>query len=445
MPTPLSHENVVITGVGVVSAIGMSAEDFFQGLLDRRSGVCSLANRTDGDARPPVSESDDEIDGVWIGAPITEFDAKQFVRPRKALKVMCREIAMAFASAQLAIDHAGLRESIPAADDGVVQPSRLGTVYGGEMFFSPPSELVDTARKCLDDSGTVTTREFGNAAKREVTPLWMLKYLPNMPACQVGIAVNSQGPNNTLVLGDVSGPASLLEAQSYLQRGIADTMLVGATGTKISATRLIYRQNLAFASVGQDDVSDASRPHDPDSVGVVGGEGAASLVVETATSAAGRGAKVYAKLLSIASRFAATDSMDATKERGARQAITLAVEAVLSDAGVSAAEIGLVVSHAMGDHAVDLAERKAIIGSGITAPTVAVSGALGHCGAASGMLGIAAGVLALESDTVPPTRCMRPSPDANLCQRPQELHSPFVLCVAHTTEGCATAVLLGKP
>jgi 3-oxoacyl-[acyl-carrier-protein] synthase II len=446
----MPRETVVITGVGIVSSIGIGHSAYFDGLLERRSGICSLAERTDSDATPPPETP---IDGVWIGAPIVDFEPKLYVRPRKALKVMCREIQTAFASAQLAIEHAGLSESIPASVDGPIPPNRVGAVYGSEIFFNPPEELVESMLACIDPQGTFHPERFGEAARKEVMPLWMLKYLPNMPACQVGISINSQGPNNSLVLGDVSGPAALIEAQSYLRRGIADVMLVGATGTRIAATRLSYRGDLPIPTRGDHAIEDASRPHDPESTGVVGGEGAASLVVETVEHAQQRGAKPLAAVLATASRFYPTPAMkdhqrsaaiDAPHSRGATKAILLAIESVLEQADLSAERIGLVVSHAIGDRQVDAGEASAVVQSGIKCPTVCVSAALGHTGAASGMIEVATGVLAIAQRTIPPTRNVAKNDLVQACQSPRPLESLYVLCLSHTTDGSAIAVLLGR-
>ncbi|MEM6366579.1 MAG: beta-ketoacyl synthase N-terminal-like domain-containing protein, partial [Planctomycetota bacterium] len=252
----------MITGVGIVSSIGTGQSDFFDALMSGQSGIRSLADRTDHDARPPDDASSDElIDGVWIGSPVVDFDAKQFVRPRKALKVMCREIQMAFAASQLAIQHADLGNYLPSTPDGRLKPERVAVVFGSANFLNPPAELAESVKRCLDENGNVQTGQFGDAARREVMPLWMLKYLPNMPACQVGISINAQGPNNSLVLGDVSGPAALIESQSYLQRGLADLALVGATGTRINATRMCFRHDFPIAQRGPHELANTSRPH----------------------------------------------------------------------------------------------------------------------------------------------------------------------------------------
>ncbi|MCA9136004.1 MAG: hypothetical protein KDB00_04575 [Planctomycetales bacterium] len=447
----MPRKPVVITGVGIVSAIGIGAEAFFDGLLNRRSGVRSLADRTDDDATPGPN---DTIDGVWIGAPVVDFEPKEHVTPRKALKVMCREIQTAFASAHLAVQHAGLGDSIPASDDGLIPPARLGAVYGSEIFFNPPQELANAIGGCIDNDNVLHPERFGESARREVMPLWMLKYLPNMPACQVGISINSQGPNNTLVLGDVSGPAALIEAESYLNRGIADVVLVGATGTRIGATRMLYHRDSPTITNADLPIEQASRPHDPSATGVVAGEGAASLVVETETHARDRGADVLATVLATASRFSASPAIrsdDRTTDRNPREsrsaaaAIELAVKSVFEQVKLSPEQIGLVVSHAMGDQQVDAGEATALSQCGLRCPLIAVSASVGHPGAASGMIGLATGALAIKHKTIPPTRHGNVNPLVRFCDKPTPLGSPFVLCLSYTTEGNAVAVLLGAP
>ncbi len=241
----MPRSNVVITGMGVVSSIGIGCDAFFQALLDKKSGITSLANRTDDGPRPGDTEL---ASGLWVGGPVIDFDAKQYVRPRKAMKVMCREIQTAFGASQLAVESAGLGDALPADPDGTVKPSDLGTVFGSEMFYGPPKEMEDSIRACLSEEG-FDAAKFGGAAMKQIMPLWMLKYLPNMPACHVGIAVNAQGPNNTVVLGDVSGPAAVIEAASCIERGIAKIVIAGASGTRISAMRMNYHGDLPTPEV----------------------------------------------------------------------------------------------------------------------------------------------------------------------------------------------------
>ena len=434
----------------MVSSIGMGGEAFFDGLLQKRSGITSLANRTDGCAVPAASEP---LTGYWIGGPVTDFDAKQYVRPRKSLKVMCREIQTAFAASQMAVDESGLSESFPLSDSGELQSQDVGTVFGSEMFYGSPLEMEDAIKASVTEDGTFDPSMFGGVAMKKVTPLWMLKHLPNMPACHIGISINAHGPNNTLVLGDVSGTAAVIESISCIERGIAKVMIAGATGTRINTTRMNYRADLPLPAVS-DPVELSSRPHDPESIGVVGGEAAASLVLESQEHAQNREANVVARIISYASCFVASSGMRRAKRssaleagaRGSADAIQSAMSRALADAGIAPHQVGLVVCHGMGDPVIDLAERTALSAVVPEVPVVATIASLGHCGAASATVDLVTGALALSKRLLPPTLCSGPvGAEIGFLAVPESLQKNHVLCLSHTSEGSATATVLAAP
>lgn len=448
----MPHSHVVITGLGVVSAIGLGRQPFWDSLESRRSGIRSLAERTDGGAAP---KGVTDPPGLWIGGPVIDFEPKQYVRPRKAMKVMCREIQTAFAAAQMAIDDSGLSEVLTSGGDRgeqAVSPQAVGTVFGSEMLYGPPTEMLDSVLACVREDGSVDGSRFGGAAMRNIMPLWMLKYLPNMPACHVGIAAGAQGPNNSIVQGDVSGPAAFMEAASYIRRGIAEIMISGATGTRINTTRLNYSGDYPIPEPA-DPIANSSRPHDPGASGVVGGEGAAAMMLESEASAERRGRQPLAKVIAAASRFVASPAMrdevrsagrNVASHRGSAPAIGKAIEAVLRDADVSPSAIGVVVSHGMGDSNMDAAEHQAITGLLAGVPMVAPIASLGHTGAASGMLELATAVLALSQRVVPPTlNAEAADGSVRLLREPAALSGQYALVVTHTSEGQAFAILLG--
>jgi 3-oxoacyl-[acyl-carrier-protein] synthase II len=454
----MPSRKTVITGLGIVSPIGIGCDTYFQALLRQDSGVRSLSERDDGGAKPSGPESlCGPLAGLWIGAPVLDFDPKQFVRPRKALKVMCREIQTAFASSQMAMEQAGLADLLPASDTSPIAPSRIGTVFGGEMYYGPPEDMIEPIQECLDDNNEVVTGKFGAAARRGVMPLWMLKYLPNMPACHIGISVNAHGPNNSLVQGDVSGPSAMMEAVSYIGRGLCDVVLTGATGTLINSTRLSYRNDRPLASVC-DPIASSSRPHDAKSTGVVGGEGACAVVVESEESAKRRDAKVVAQIAGAASRFAPASLFSkqprrsavqygaATGDagRGSADAIRLAIDAALGQAEIDASGIGLVVSHASGDREMDAAEQVALKDDLQSVPMIAPMASIGHTGAASGSIAIVTGAAVIQSGVIPPTLNAATSNGAALLTEATDLVKDYVLCLAHTPEGIATAVVLRR-
>ena len=230
-------------------------------------------------------------------------------------------------------------------------------------------------------------------------------------------------------------------------------MISAASGTRLSAMRMNYHGDLPIPDVF-DPLELSSRPHDPTSKGVVGGEGAAALVLETEQSAAQRDIKPIARIVSYASRFVPTEGMSRgirsgdSKDLGARgsaAAIRLAIEAALADAGISANEIALVISHGMGDPSCDVAEREAIQATVAKAPMVATIAALGHSGAASGMIDLLTGALSLAKGIVPPTPFADSvRPQANFFTAPATLNGEYVLCLSHTSEGNAIAIVLAN-
>ncbi len=446
----MPRSNVVITGLGVVSAIGIGCEDFFQALLDKKSAVTSLLNRVDDRCHV---DGNPEPAGLWVGAPILDFEPKQYVKPRKAMKVMCREIQTAFASSLMAIESGDLGEHLPAVADGLLRPHDFGTIFGSEIFYGSPLELSDSIRPCIQEDGRIDSSNFGNAAMKEIMPLWLLKYLPNMPACHVGIYLNSHGPNNSIVLGDVSGPSALIEAAACVDRGVAKVVMTGGTGTRIGTTRLNFRADYPMAETFEP-VEHASRPHDPTSTGVVGGEGAASMLVESEEFAKIRGVKPIARLVSYASRFVAAEGMKQPRRcketsdlgmRSSSAAIQLAIETALKDAKITSKDLGLVVCHGTGDPVADLAERTATQLTVPGVPMVATIASIGHAGSSCGAIDILTGIIALQKQVVPPTLYdARIQPAVPYVSEPVEMEGDYVLCVCHNTEGNATAIVLGR-
>ena len=179
-----SADDILITGVGVVSPIGIGRTDFWKTLIAGQSGVRNL------DALA------DTVYPVKFGAEVVGFEPKKYVKPRKSLKVMCREVQMGFSAAALAVQDAEL-------DTAALNPDRLGVVYGSEMLYCELESLSDLFGECQVD-GDYQFELFGELAQARMYPLWMLKYLPNMTACHVGIAYDGRGPNNTIVNGDAS-------------------------------------------------------------------------------------------------------------------------------------------------------------------------------------------------------------------------------------------------
>ena len=373
-----SRRDVVVTGVGIVSPLGIGCRPFWEAILHGRSGV------------RPITRFDSTSLSVPFGGEIVDFDPKQWVRPRKSLKVMSRDIQYGFAAAELAMADAGIAP-------GTAEPERFGVVVGGDMIYADLEDVEHTYRRALSGQG-FDFSTWAEVIHEDLHPLWLLKHLPNMTASHVAIAHDARGPNNTLVLGDVSGLLAVAEAASVIRRGWADVMLAGGTGSRLHPAALAARGD-ALLSHRRDDCTRASRPFDVGRDGLVNGEGAGLVVLESRAHAERRGARIRATLLAAASRC--EPAAGGTPLTGA--ALRRAIRAVLDRTGLTPAEVGHVNAHGLSTVEMDRIEALAIAAELGAVPVTAPKGAMGHLGAGGGAVELAASVLALEAGVVPPT------------------------------------------
>ncbi len=418
------QREVVITGIGVVSPIGMGKDPFWQALSAGRSGVRRVGLFEQCGVCAP------------IGAEIGDFDPKQCVRPRKSLKVMSRDIQLAFAAADMAYADSGLR-------DKPLDPERVGVVFGAEMIACELPELAVAYRPCIQD-GKFDQRLWAAKAMPELYPLWMLKYLPNMPACHIGIACDLRGPNNSLIQGEISSLSALAEAVRVIQRGQADALIAGGTCSRVHPMIWVHQQAMQY-SQRADDPAAACRPFDAQRDGMINGEGAGSLVLESRAGALARGAKIYARVLG----FAATFEPHRSGQSPNGSAIRRAIRQVLDGAGVSAGQIAYVNAHGMSTTLDDQIEAQAIRDTLGDIPVTALKSYFGNLGAAGGVVELLASVLAFEKGSVPPTlnyQYADPACPVNVIHgHPAEQTGPIVLKLSHSQCGQAVALLLAAP
>jgi 3-oxoacyl-[acyl-carrier-protein] synthase II len=423
-------QDIVITGAGVVSPIGIGKDPFWAAMCQGQSGIRRLDLFDDPSLPAP------------IGGTVADFDPKQYVRPRKSLKVMSRDIQLAFAAADLACVDAGIPEH-------AVDPERFGVVFGASLIPGELNEIASTYQNCAVD-GKFDFSRWGPTAMAELFPLWMLKYLPNMPACHIGIAQDARGPNNSITMGDVSSLSALAEAVRILERGQADALIVGGVGMRLHPV-CWARHDVKDISHRADNPSAASRPFDADRDGMVNGEGAAAFLLETRSHAEARGVPILARILGYASAFegsgATPDKPSASANIGCGNAIRRAIGAALRDAGVTPAELGFVVAHGKSTIDDDRVEAQAIRSVLGDVPVTASKGNFGYLAAASGALETAVGILSIQHGQIPPTlNYEHPDPECpiNVVHgRPMPLRCPTALVLTHSPFGQAVAVVLG--
>lgn len=413
--------NVVITGIGVVSPIGIGYEAVECALAEGRSGVRSLG----------IFDTDEFP--VRIGAAVVDFDAKQYVTPRKSLKVMSRSIQLAFAAAQMATAQAKI--ATPE-----VSPDRFGVVFGADWIHVEPEELIDAFRSCIQDQEFDFTR-WDERAISELYPLWMLKYLPNMPACHIAIAQDARGPNNTIVLAEASSLLAVAEGVRVIERGLADVMIVGGTGSRIHPLDWAFRDHVLH-SPRHENPQRVSRPFDAQRDGMVYGEGAAAIILESRPHAEARRATILARILGFASAFEACQPNAAFQGHAIRAAITQSLRAARIDPG----DIGHVNAHGLSTLHHDRAEALAIRDTLGDVPVTALKSYFGNLGAGGGAVEMIGSLLAFQSGEVPVTlNYEQPDPTCPVHVvhgKPHSTNRNSALVLNHTTMGQAVAMVL---
>ncbi|MCO6455192.1 MAG: beta-ketoacyl-[acyl-carrier-protein] synthase family protein [Pirellulaceae bacterium] len=417
--------DVVITGVGVVSPIGIGRQAFWSALREARSGVGTF-ERLRGSSWP-----------VQIAAEVRDFDGKAFVSPRKALKVMSRELQLGYAAGKMAMEDAGL-------PPGSVAPERLGVVFASDMLFCDIDELVEPFRQCVD-GGEFHFEQWGPRAIGQLFPLWMLKYLPNMTACHIGIAEDARGPNNTIVQGDASSLLALIEAANLIRRGHADVVLTGGASSRLSMTPMMFRGPLNM-SRRNDDPAAACRPFDADRDGQVGGEGAGCLVLEHRRHAEARGATLLAAIGGYGCTF---DPRCHHAQASAGDAIARSLELALHMADLAPDDVDHVNAHGLSTIEHDRREAQAIQRVLGDVPVTAPKSLFGNLGAGGGSVEAVASVLAMQAGEVPPTlNYDRPDPECPVrvvTGQPLAAPQEAAVVMSQSTTGQVASVALVAP
>lgn len=395
---------VVISGLGVVSAFGIGADAAWQGVCEGRSAVAR------------ITRFDPSGFACRVAGEIRELSARDFVPKsyRKAVKVMARDIELAVAAAKLAVQDAGIvtRGSLDGAEGQTTYASeRMGCHIGAGLISAETEELTSALATAVGPDGEFSLKRWGAAeggggGMNNLQPLWMLKYLPNMLACHVTIIHGAEGPSNTLTCAEASGLLSIGESCRVIERGAADLCFSGGAECKISLMGVL-RLELAGRAGFTGDASDGSpcMPYHPESVGVPG-EGGGILILESQEHAAARGARVYARI----SGFGAAQSPHPAVPplgRGQlhRSGLELAIRAALRDANAAPEDIDAVVPHGSGTAALDEAEigaLSAVFGARLPQiPLVTLVPMLGDCYAGNGGIAVAIGAASVFQQRLP--------------------------------------------
>jgi 3-oxoacyl-[acyl-carrier-protein] synthase II len=375
------HDDPVVTGIGAITPLGMSAPETWQGLVEGRSGIACI-EQFDASDLP-----------VRIAAEVPGFNAESLLGAKRARR-SARFSQLAVAAAREAVADSGL--------DPARASDRTGVVINAACAGTPETER--------------NVRALVQGGPRDVTPYFVPSTILNMAACEVSIDLGAHGPVNASALACASGTAAVLEARRLILSGEADVVIAGGTDAAINKAIFAGLALMGPLSERNDAPEEASRPFDADRDGFVFGEGAVVFVVESAEHARRREATVYG---SVAGGALTSDAFHMSAPEPSGIYAARAIELALRSAGVRNEELDYICAHGTATRANDAAETRAIrIALGSDADRIPASSPksmVGHLIGAAGALSTMVCLLAIRDGVLPPTTNLHtPDPECDL-------------------------------
>ena len=382
------NRRVAITGIGLVSALGLGTKETWEGLLAGRSGI------------GPVTHFDASDFSVRIAGELKDFDPLRFI-PKKDVKKMDAFIQYALAASEIAVEDSGfLIEEDNAARVGVFIASGIG---GFGTIEREHTALL-------------------NGGPRRISPFFIPATIINLAAGQVSIRFGAKGPNSATATACSASAHAIGDAMKIIQRGDADAMIAGGSEAAITPMGIGGFAAMKALSVRNDDPERASRPFDKDRDGFVVGEGAGVLVLEELEGAKARGADIHAELVGYGM---SSDAYHMTTPSESGDGAQRVMRNAIADAGIALTDVGYVNAHGTSTVYNDRTETLAIRAVfGDHAEQLAVSSTksmTGHLLGGAGGLEAGITALALKKQIVPPTtNYENPDPECSLDYVPNE-------------------------
>jgi 3-oxoacyl-[acyl-carrier-protein] synthase II len=364
-----NRRRVVITGLGVVTPLGIGVEKTWQALTAGKSGITTIT-------RFDASEY-----ACQIAGEVKDFNPVDYI-DKKEIKKMDRFIHFAVAASQEAVDDAGLKITPDNAD-------RVGVYIGAGIGGLP---AIEHFHDVLKDKGP-----------GRVTPFFIPMVIINLASGQVAIRFGARGPNSCAVTACATGNHCLGDAMRIIQRGEADVMLAGGAESTICPLALAGFAAAKALSRRNDNPEGASRPFDRDRDGFIIGEGAGVVVLEELEHAQRRGVRIYGELAGYAMT---SDAFHITAPPDDGAGAVECMEKAIKDAGVDKSDIGYINAHATSTFAdkIETQVIKTVFGQqAYQLPVSSTKSMTGHLLGAAGGIEAVFTTLALYQGLLPPT------------------------------------------
>ena len=433
----MSSARVVITGLGAISPLGLTVGQMWEGLCAGNCGIDTIK------AFDPVGFD------CKLAGEVEEFKVQKHVPKtfRKSVKLMSRDIKLAVMATDEALNNSGIVTKGIDPENVNVDPTRMAVNFGAGAISCDLEELAPAVAASVSE-GEFDVRKWGSDGLELVTPLWLLKYLPNMLACHVSIIHDIQGPSNSITCAEASAHLAISEASQIIARSDSDVALAGGAEAKVNPIVMIRQCLINRATKqGNEQPQKACRPFDVDAKGSVFGEGAGIVVLEKLERAQQRGAPIYAEIAGLGQSNNINTKYESLEADG--RGVQIAIEKAMEDAQITPDQLDLIMPHGTGIAADDLAEAKAIEAAlGDAAAKIPVwptKSMLSNTGAAAGALDLIAAVCAMKQGKIPTAKnCDKKAAGCNLniLQKPHQGRVCYALCVSYSYGGQTAAVVL---
>jgi 3-oxoacyl-[acyl-carrier-protein] synthase II len=427
----------VITGLGAVTPLGLSYQDLWTGL---REGRCGISRITAFDPSGFTCQ---------IAGQVPQFSIRDYVPKsmRKTTKLMSRDIELAVVAASEAFKDAGLVTRAFDEQNVTINPERTAIILGAGLISCDLIELAPGVAKSITD-GQFDMKKWGSQGIEQLTPLWLLKYLPNMLACHIGIIHDIQGPSNSITCAEAASHLAIGEAMQIIARGDADAAIGGGGEAKVNAIVHLRQCLLKRATADyNDNPAGACRPFDADAKGSVFGEAAGCVIMERPENAKQRGAKIYAQIAGFGQSCSINPKYESLEPDG--KGVQYAIEAALDEAKIKPDQLDLIIPHGTGIPSDDVAEAAGIcsaLGSASEKiPVFPTKSMTSNTGAAAGAVDVIAACCAIKDGIIPAAKnCGKKNKDCKLNIVIEQIKKKinYVLCCSYTYGGQTAALIL---
>lgn len=384
----MGRARVVVTGLGAVTPVGNSTEEFWGAISQGQSGI------------GPITRFDASDFPTRIAAEIKDFDPQRWLDKKEARR-LDPYLQYAIACAAMAVEDAGL-------DLSTVDGTRFGVLVGSGI--GGITTLVDTHKTLLE------------RGPDRVSPFFIPMLIANMASGLISMRYKAKGPNSAVVTACATGNHAIGDAFKIIQRGDADVMIAGGAEAIITPLTFAGFCSMKAMSTRNDDPQKASRPFDADRDGFVCGEGGGEVILESLEHAARRDARIYAEIVGYGM---SSDAYHMTAPDPEGDGAARAMTGALRDGGVEPTMVGYINAHGTSTPYNDKFETMAIRRVfGDHASKLAVSSTksmIGHLlGAAGGVEAIAT-ILGIWYGLLPPTiNYTTPDPECDLDYVPNQ-------------------------